>query len=152
MADDFHGNVSSASAATTERSSGTSAGAGGVLTRDLMMGEFIAATSATEEVGEVLEDLGRFGVLLREHGKRQLSIGQRYVKDIAQVRSIEQFLAVQLHAMRTTFDNQLGFIADAARLQADGINRTRHSLAVGFATLERTLAGRPAAQDHGPKH
>lgn len=128
------------------------ANVGGVLARDLLMGEFLAATSATEEVGEVFEDLGKLGALVREHGKRQVSIGRRFIEDITKVRSFEQLLAVQLHAARTTVDNQLAFIADTARLQADSIARTRHMLAVGFATLERTMSGRPAAQDHGAKH
>jgi hypothetical protein len=130
---------------TTQRSDGIADG----LTRDVLMGEFLAATSVNEEVGEVFEDLGRFATLVREHGRRQVSITQRWVGDLASVRSFEQLLAVQLHALRTTADNQMGFVADTARLQADAINRTRHMLAVGFATLERALSGKTAARDHG---
>ncbi len=129
---------------TTPRSDSIADG----LTRDVLMGEFLAATSVNEEVGEVFEDLGRLGKLVREHGRRQVSITQRWLGDLASARSFEQLLAVQLHAMRTTADNQMGLVADTARLQADAINRTRHMLAVGFATLERALSGKTAARDH----
>ena len=109
--------------------------------QDLLMGEFVAATSVNEQVGEVFEAAGRLAVLVREHGKRQLSVGQRYLSDIVKVRSFDQLLAAQLHAARTTADNQLALLVDVARLQADGVARTRHMLAVGFATLERALSG-----------
>ena len=129
---------------TTPRSDGIADG----LTRDVLMGEFLAATSVNEEVGEVFEDLGRLGTMVREHGRRQVSITQRWLGDLVSARSFEQLLAVQLHALRTTADNQMGLVADTARLQADAINRTRHMLAVGFATLERALSGKTAARDH----
>ncbi len=123
-----------------------------LLASDLVMSEFVAATSMNEQVGEVFDDVGRMGELLREHGKRQIAIGQRYLNDLVSVRSVPQLLAAQLHAGRTTADNQLALLVDAARLQADAIARTRHMLAIGFAALERAISGRPAAQDHPPRH
>lgn len=116
------------------------------------MSEFVVATSINEQVGEVFEDVARMGTLLREHSKRQIAIGQRYVNDLASVRTLAQLLSAQLHVGRTTADNQLALLVDVARLQADSVARTRHMLAIGFAALERAIAGRPAAQNHPPRH
>ena len=132
--------------------SGRGLSAGERLAGDLLMGEFVAATSLNEEVGEVVDDVGRLGELLRQHGSRQIAVGQRFLSDLASARTVPQLLSAHLHAGRTTADNQLALLVDAARLQADAIARTRHMLAIGFAALERAVSGKPAAQDHPPRH